>query len=179
MLDFNRIINDVCRATRPVTGINKTAARNHYEWSLPNGMRTGDRVRLKDGREGSLTSPFPGCRGDGDWCGIFLDDGSEENIRPDHVAAFPNKSAERSAVTGGETVRYVVEFQNLGTSNMSARMVRNDEDGETETVGSRDHKRSSELLQALVAFEGAGQDESPPTGGIHGDTEPAQVETIL
>jgi len=69
MLDFNRIVDEVCSLPRTAgihhdsPGITRIASRNHYEWALPNGMKTGDRVRLDDGREGALTAPFPGCRG--------------------------------------------------------------------------------------------------------------------
>lgn len=172
MLDFNRIVDEVCSLSgatarihhdargeaEPVRpGITKTASRNHYEWALPNGMRTGDRVRLDDGREGALTAPFPGCRGDGDWCGIFLDDGSEENIRPDRVASvFGRKAADDAlapAADQGRSVRYIVEFSGHGTDHMSAKMTKdaaNSPGGEPVTAG---HDRSAKLLQALVEFE--------------------------
>lgn len=161
MLDFNRIVGEVCGdAGHGSTGISKTASRNHYEWSLANGMRAGDRVRLKDGREGALTAPFPGCLGDGDWCGVFLDDGSEENIRPDRVASIGRKAADGTeaapppdAIDQGRSVRYVVEFRDHGTDHMSAKVTKS-ENGSVEgdaSVG--DHDLSSKLLQALVEFE--------------------------
>lgn len=179
MLDFNRIVNEVVRGTtkagRKPAGINKTASRNHYEWSLAEGMNSGDKVRLADGRQGILTGPFPGCRGDGDWYGIFLDDGTEENIRPDRVASVFDKSAgwkplrgkkatdddfaappmvdDGSATDNGRFVRYVVEFQSHGTDHMSATMTKDSnspDDGDVATAG---HERSAKLLQALVEFE--------------------------
>jgi len=184
MLDFNRIIDEVCGEARPIrqSGISKTASRNHYEWSLPNGMKTGDRVRLEDGREGALTSPFPGCRGDGDWCGIFLDDGSEENIRPDRVAsAFGRKVADdgerdkparpvHDTADGvpiedsdhpGNTVRYTVEFRGHGTDHMSARMTKDASGDDSSAVAG--HVRSAKLLQALVEFEDNGTEAETET----------------
>lgn len=160
MLDFNRIVDEVCRG--PSVGI-RTASRNHYEWSLANGMRTGDRVRLADGREGNLTAPFPGCLGDGDWCGIFLADGTEENIRPDRVASIFDKVAGWKPLGGkkvaeeGRTVRYVVEFRDHGTDHMSANMTKDEngleDDGSGGEFTTGDHDRSSKLLQAIVQFE--------------------------
>ncbi len=170
MLDFNRIVDEVCGGdSADPAGISKTASRNHYEWALPNGMKTGDRVRLDDGREGALTAPFPGCRGDGDWCGIFLDDGSEENIRPDRVAAVSGRKAVGPPAEGGRSVRYTVEFRGHGTDHMSASMTK-DSDGEEglahEGAATAGHERSSKLLQALVEFEsvGAEPEAGPPEG---------------
>lgn len=164
MFDFNRIVDEVCGEARPAksSGISKIASRNHYEWSLSNGMRTGDRVRLKDGREGTLTGPFPGCRGDGDWCGVFLDDGSEQNIRPDRVASVSGRKAADDALEDGprpdfadlgRTVKYIVEFRGHGTDHMSASMTKDangSDGGEPATAG---HDQSAKLLQALVEFE--------------------------
>jgi len=113
-------------------------------------------VRLADGRAGRLTAPFPGCRGDGDWCGIFLDDGSEANIRPASVASVFDKSGWRSlggrvaAPTPDKTVVYAVEFRNHGTDRMSAKVSKGDG---SEPVESRDLDLVAELLNAIVAFE--------------------------
>lgn len=178
MLDFNQIVNEVVRGTteagRKPAGISKTASRNHYEWTLANGLRSGDRVRLDDGREGALTAAFPGCKGDGEWCGVFLDDGSEENIRPDRVASVFDKSAgwkplrDRKAADGdfaapaaddvpmideGRSIRYVVEFQGHGTDHMSATMTKEANEPDGDDVASAGHDRSAKLLQALVEFE--------------------------
>jgi len=124
-------------------------------------MKTGDRACLKDGREGSLTAPFPGCRGDGDWCGIFLDDGSEENIRPDRVASvFGRKAADALMSPAGRSVRYIVEFSGHGTDHMSAKMTKDENGSPDAEVATAGHDRSAKLLQALVEFE-ASATETP------------------
>ncbi len=180
MLDFDRIVGEVCGEadSDKSAAIVKTASRNHYEWSLANGMRTGDRVRLEDGREGTLTAPFPGCRGDGDWCGVFLDNGSEENIRPDRVVSVFGKAArpigppdERGnprrpdipASDSGRSVRYVVQFSGHGTDRMSAEMTKNGADGTAESV-TAGHDQSSKLLRALVEFGGSAEAPASETG---------------
>lgn len=167
MLDFNRIVDDVCGEAESAksAGISKTASRNHYEWSLPNGMRTGDRVRLEDGREGTLTAPFPGCLGDGDWCGVFLDDGSEENVRPDRVASVSGRKAADALEDGfrpdsadtGRSVRYTVEFRGHGTDHMSASMTKDANGSDPGEPAMAGHDRSAKLLQALVEFEASAE----------------------
>ncbi len=158
MLDFNSIVGDVVSEGCGRDGTVRTASRNHYDWEISAGLRVGMRVRLLDGREGTLTAPFPGCRGDGDWCGIFLDDGSEANVRPRGVASVFDKSAGWSPVAGelaaeGKTVSYTVEFKGHGTDRMAVS-VRKVEgiDGE-EITKSRNHEQAADLLASLVEFE--------------------------
>jgi len=157
MLDFDSIVEGV--VSEASGGMSKSASRNRYEWEVSAGLKSGTRVRLSDGRSGELTAPFPGCRGDGEWCGVFLDDGTEENIRPAQVAATFDKAAGwrphgRTAAEAdvGRTVTYTVEFANHGTDRMSA-VVKKQDGGVTETSSSREHKSAADLLASLVEFE--------------------------
>jgi len=182
MLDFDSIADRV--VSDALGGMPRTASRNRYEWEVAAGLVSGTRVRLADGRSGKVTAPFPGCRGDGEWCGIFLDDGSEENVRPSHVVATFEKGAgwrPRGARTAadpdlgaGRRVKYIVEFDGHGTSHMSAKVVKEDEDG-VETTNSSDHKMASELLASLVEFEANAA--GPVPGGPQGP--PPEGETPL
>jgi hypothetical protein len=142
-------------ASLPRPPVSRTAGRNHYEWEMPGGLRSGMQVRLTDGQSGKLTAPFPGCRGDGDWCGIFLDDGSEANIRPASVASVFEKSGWRpfggrvaAPTEPGKTVVYTVEFLDHGTDRMSAKVTKGEESAE-----SGDLDDAAELLDAIVTFE--------------------------
>ena len=177
MFDFDSVVGRVVSeidGPRP-SGTSRTASRNHYEWSMPGGLRSGARVRLADGRSGKLTAPFPGCRGDGEWCGIFLDGGGEANIRPASVASVFDKSGWRSpsgrvAVTGtegtaepasGKTVVYTVEFLNHGTDQMSAKVTK-DQGGGPEYAESGELEDAAELLNAIVQFETSAETRSAP-----------------
>jgi hypothetical protein len=172
MLDFDSIAG---RAVSELygsrsSGTSRTASRNHYEWETPGGLRSGARVRLADGRSGKLTAPFPGCRGDGEWCGIFLDGGGEANIRPANVASVLDGSGWRPiggrvAVTGaeasGKTVVYTVEFRDHGTDRMSATVIK-DEGGGPEYAESGELDDAAELLNAIVQFEMNAEPRSTP-----------------
>jgi hypothetical protein len=165
MFDFDSVIDGVLSDfdwLRP-RGTSRTASRNHYEWELPGGLRAGSRVRLADGRSGKLTAPLPGCRGDGDWCGIFLDGGGEANIRPASVASVFESAGLKSGwrplggrvaapSQPGKTVVYTVEFRDHGTDRMSATVTKN-EGGAPESAESDDLDDAAELLSAIVEFE--------------------------
>ena len=161
MFDFDSVVGRVVSELDGPrsSGTSRTASRNHYEWEMPGGLRSGMQVRLTDGQSGKLTAPFPGCRGTGTWCGIFLDDGSEANIRPTSVASVFDKSGWRpfggrvaAPTEPGKTVVYTVEFRDHGTDRMSVKVTKDEGTG-PESAESGDLDVAAELLDAIVAFD--------------------------
>lgn len=173
MFDFDSVVGRVVSELGEPrsSGTSRMASRNHFEWEMPGGLRSGAQVRLVDGRSGRLTAPFPGCRGDGDWCGIFLDDGSEANIRPASVASVFDKSGWRSLggrvaapAAPGKTVVYTVEFRDHGTDRMSARVTKDGGAG-PESAESFDLDLAAELLGAVVKFKANAVKAEPESPG--------------
>lgn len=159
MLDFDAIVREAVAGT---TGMIKTAKRNHYDWqaAAEHNLRSGAKVRLTDGRTGILSAqPFPGCRGDGEWCGVFTDDDKEVNVRPANITAVFDKSANSwralnapaRKTAAGKSVNYTVEFQNVGTDQMTASVTRR-EDGIRVASANIPREEANKLLNALVRY---------------------------